>query len=395
MEQRKLLLERLQFTTGTPKKIHQNACQNFASPLKAPPTGGRIHKKIELFMRKVAHLAHLRIHELVGELNKEGIKIRATVVQQVEYVFMYVITQTSLAQDRHIDQVIMCILYGVCKINRITITFKQIIEKYLGQPQANSQTFRLVRLTGATKFGDIIKFYNSIFLTSVESFLLEFEVADEHNTEEPCALNLRVYSPLKLHKSPQKIHNLLVSPRRTPLLLRDQANKSGNANSLVLGTLKSPQSDFERINSTINKTSNTNTVNRAKRRFDYSLSSPDPPTSPVQDIPQPITSPSTSPVSSLISTTTMGGLERVHEVGESHMRGRAEGGMDEDEMEEDYDEEEEGDEVVDEEEDDEEDEEDEEEEVLRVDPGSRKRRQDAIVVASLVEDSNKKTKRTR
>jgi len=301
---------------------------------------------------------------------------------------MYVVTKTSLAQDRHIDQLMMCILYGICKVNWIEITFKQITDTYRLQPQGNSQTFRLVRLSNATKFGNIIKFYNTIFLTAVEPFLLEFatdEQKRENENVEDTTVNLRVYSPLKLHKSPQKIHNLLVSPRRTPLLLRDQANKSTSSNSIVLGSLKSPQSDFERINSTINKT-----TNKAKRRLDYAT--PDTATQVEPTLPSPapalVSAPTPTPVTSL---STHVGQTRQSVPGVL-ARMRREG-------EEDYeDDEEEEDEVMEEEEEDDDDEDDEDEEdegQLRVDlSGNRKRKQDAVV-ASLVEDSNKKTKRTR
>ena len=37
---------------------------------------------------------------------------------------------------RHLDQIIMCSVYGVCKVNRHEVTFRQIIEQYKRQPKA-------------------------------------------------------------------------------------------------------------------------------------------------------------------------------------------------------------------------------------------------------------------
>jgi uncharacterized membrane protein YgcG len=90
---------------------------------------------------------------------------------------LYVITQTSLLKNRHIDQVIMCVLYALAKVtlpNRIT--FKAIIEKYHCQPQAKSYVYRYVPIT-PDEDADIIQFYNRVLLPTVEKFLLEFQVA--------------------------------------------------------------------------------------------------------------------------------------------------------------------------------------------------------------------------
>uniref|UniRef100_A0A6B2KXS7 Retinoblastoma-associated protein A-box domain-containing protein n=1 Tax=Arcella intermedia TaxID=1963864 RepID=A0A6B2KXS7_9EUKA len=249
-EQRGLLLERLNMMSGTPKKILSAACKNFSSPVKGP--SGKIHKKIELFMRKVTHLAHLRIQEFIRELNtEENIKITPSLICMIEYSFVHVVTQTSLPMDRHMDQLIMCLIYGICKAKRVPLTFKQIIEKYSNQPQATPQTYRTVKL-GDSKFGDIIKFYNTVFLPTVEAFILELEDTEEEKVDQLPKVNLQVHSPLKLLKSPQKINNITISPRKTPLLLRDRGNTSNSTgnSSFVLGMFKSPQ--LERLNETIN-----------------------------------------------------------------------------------------------------------------------------------------------
>jgi hypothetical protein len=53
----------------------------------------------------------------------------------------HVLTEkTTLMIDRHLDQIIMCSIYGVCRVNQLKdITFKNIIEQYKIQPQASSK----------------------------------------------------------------------------------------------------------------------------------------------------------------------------------------------------------------------------------------------------------------
>lgn len=52
--------------------------------------------------------------------------------------------QTSLLYNRHLDQILLCALYGVCKVNKLPITFKEILHHYRDQPQYNPETYRTV-----------------------------------------------------------------------------------------------------------------------------------------------------------------------------------------------------------------------------------------------------------
>lgn len=54
---------------------------------------------------------------------------------------------TGLLYGRHLDQVILCALYGVCKVNQLkNITFKDIITHYKKQAQAKNSIFRTVSI---------------------------------------------------------------------------------------------------------------------------------------------------------------------------------------------------------------------------------------------------------
>ena len=55
--------------------------------------------------------------------------------------------QTSLLYNRHLDQVLLSAIYGICKVAQLKqISFKQIINHYRRQPQAKSDVFRTVVL---------------------------------------------------------------------------------------------------------------------------------------------------------------------------------------------------------------------------------------------------------
>ncbi len=55
--------------------------------------------------------------------------------------------QTSLLYNRHLDQVLLSAIYGICKVAQLKqISFKQIVNHYRRQPQAKSDIFRTVVL---------------------------------------------------------------------------------------------------------------------------------------------------------------------------------------------------------------------------------------------------------
>ncbi len=67
---------------------------------------------------------------------------------QVYHLMQHILfKQTSLLYNRHLDQVLLSAVYGVCKVAQLKqISFKQIINHYRRQPQAKSDIFRTVVL---------------------------------------------------------------------------------------------------------------------------------------------------------------------------------------------------------------------------------------------------------
>ena len=78
----------------------------------------------------------------------------------------------SLLKNRHMDQLIMCSIYIVCRISGIEVHFKDILSAYRQFDQAtNSRIYREVVINGDVD--DIVAFYNKIFVLRLKSYSLD------------------------------------------------------------------------------------------------------------------------------------------------------------------------------------------------------------------------------
>jgi retinoblastoma-associated protein len=271
-QQRELLLHRLS-EIGTPSKPANSACQVFSSPISKPPSSPAKNSNFssfEYFVRKVAHLAALRIRKLCLDLNESPemkTKLGDRTEKQIEMAFIKTTLEyPEIFKNRHIDQIIMCTLYGICKLNRIEVTFRVIIEKYMKQPQANTRVYRVV-LLNENATGDIIKFYNAVFIPSVEKVIVEFKTseADTRPIQDDNTKFLAMASPFK-QKSPQKVQNLVISPMKTPLSLNTRKTQPHHTPAIYQFGV-SPVKDLDQIN----KSMNTRTeLNSARRSLNFS-----------------------------------------------------------------------------------------------------------------------------
>jgi retinoblastoma-like protein 1 len=115
----------------------------FASPQRPSPLGGGetcAETVINVFFQKVLILAAVRIRNLCERLGQSQ-----QLVERVYGVFQHTLQrETSLFFNRHIDQLILCSIYGVCKVSKVTVTFRDIIHQYRLQPQCKFHVFRNV-----------------------------------------------------------------------------------------------------------------------------------------------------------------------------------------------------------------------------------------------------------
>ncbi|ELT97791.1 hypothetical protein CAPTEDRAFT_132839 [Capitella teleta] len=122
---------------------------------------------LSLFFVKACRLAHHRMSILCGHLDLNS-DLQKQIWSCIETCICH---RTKILQDRHLDQVIMCALYGVCKIREKDITFRSIVKKYLLLPHSSSQVYRHVAMPDEAA-SSIISFYNQIFMQQLKDHLV-------------------------------------------------------------------------------------------------------------------------------------------------------------------------------------------------------------------------------
>lgn len=205
----------------------------------------------------------------------------------------YSISRHHFFFNRHIDQIILCSIYGVAKISQFNLTFREIILNYRKQPQCKPQVFRSVFVdwSSARRNGrqgqdhvDIITFYNEIFISSVKPLLVELgavgtsvrpnlvpEVNNDKDAQCPGSPKISTFPTLP-DMSPKKVsavHNVYVSPLRSSKMDALISNGSRSYYACVgesTHAYQSPSKDLTAINDRLN--SNNRSRVRGALNFD-------------------------------------------------------------------------------------------------------------------------------
>jgi hypothetical protein len=159
--------------------VMADAASGEAAQARTPP-----HSLLMLY-RKLLQMVATRLFALSRQLN-----LPIDVFQELWSALVHALTTLVILQavlrDRHVDQVIMCTVYGVCKVQSRALTFRAIIEAYRSaMPAAPSSVYRDVRI-GDGQSGDIIQFYNTVFIPVMERPLLDLHarvVANRSTTD--------------------------------------------------------------------------------------------------------------------------------------------------------------------------------------------------------------------
>lgn len=95
-----------------------------------------------LFFRKFYMLGFVRMQNLCNSLAI----VETDLKKKIWTIFEYSIKdRTELMKDRHLDQILMCAIYVICKLADIERnTFTEIMRYYRFQPQAESHIYRSV-----------------------------------------------------------------------------------------------------------------------------------------------------------------------------------------------------------------------------------------------------------
>ncbi|XP_031749859.1 retinoblastoma-like protein 1 isoform X1 [Xenopus tropicalis] len=216
------------------------------------PTSARKPKKtgsLALFFRKVYHLASVRLRDLCLKLD-----VSNDLRRKIWTLFVYSLVHcTDLMKDRHLDQLLLCAVYIMAKISKEERLFHDIMKCYRNQPQANSHVYRSVLLKripqasgdetstsqdvemtarnssdshptpsgftgspcGNAERGDLITFYNNVYVERVRSFALKFASTQDHLMDAP---PLSPFPSIKQQAiSPRRVsqqHSIYVSPHK-------------------------------------------------------------------------------------------------------------------------------------------------------------------------------------
>lgn len=86
----------------------------------------------------------MRIDHLCSKLGITAMDLQC----KIWTVFEYSVRYTDLMKNRHLDQLLMCAVYVICKVTSKTYQFTDIMKQYREQPQANSDIYRNVLIKG-------------------------------------------------------------------------------------------------------------------------------------------------------------------------------------------------------------------------------------------------------
>ncbi|EDO46411.1 predicted protein [Nematostella vectensis] len=227
----------------TPQAAVATSHSASTTPAKPKKTGS-----LALFFRKVYHMASVRLRDLCARLDVNE-ELRGKMWTCFEHSLMHL---PEIAKDRHLDQILMCCVYVMGKVTNSELSFQNIMKCYRTQPQAASHVYRSVMIknrrrapipnTGSessrgdsgstrtspirststipstppppggssstenspvleTERGDLIEFYNKVFIKTIKNFALKFSSSDRSLESPPL-------SPLPI------VRNQGHSPRR-------------------------------------------------------------------------------------------------------------------------------------------------------------------------------------
>jgi len=141
---------------------------------------------ISFVMRKLLKSIYFRIRAVCAALNlSQDTLLHTQILVSFRYLLRYHI---SIFNDRHVDQLLLCSIYGVCRVMKTkpTTTFGKIIDAYIaarGGEQGERACRAIVRHVkfvspgnenrrGTPVAGDIISFYNSVYVPKMQKYFL-------------------------------------------------------------------------------------------------------------------------------------------------------------------------------------------------------------------------------
>ncbi|GJQ66563.1 hypothetical protein Trydic_g4544 [Trypoxylus dichotomus] len=193
-----------------------------------------------IIFRKFYNLAGVRMDHLCSKLGITAMDLQC----KIWTVFEYSVRYTDLMKNRHLDQILMCAVYVICKVTGRTYQFTDIMKQYRDQPQANSDIYRnvLIKEDATPSRSDLIQFYNKVYVTKIREFALKFS---NQGTNLPLS-PLPVVKPLIASPKTEIQKNIFIKPYDSPT----KVFNSGRIMQYCFN--RSTSEDLRDINNTIN-----------------------------------------------------------------------------------------------------------------------------------------------
>ncbi|XP_072943092.1 retinoblastoma-like protein 1 isoform X2 [Epargyreus clarus] len=236
---------------GTTPQPSQPPSNGETTPNTTPK---KANNSLILFFRKFYSLAVVRMNDLCTRLRLADDELKRKIWTCLEHS---VVHQTQLMRDRHLDQILMCAVYVICKVsnsasNPVERTFADIMRYYRQRPLADNHVYRSVLIKqsdgeGSPERGDLINFYNKVYVQCMQNFALRF--TGRHKDE--CGLSPLPAGRGAAARSPagQRVserHQLYVKPLPAP-----HAAAAPPQHHLTYRFSRSPAKDLHAINTMV------------------------------------------------------------------------------------------------------------------------------------------------
>ncbi|XP_076278998.1 retinoblastoma-like protein 1 isoform X1 [Lasioglossum baleicum] len=276
----RILLLPEQITVSRASSVQSTSTPMQTMTMNREPARPKRTGSVALFFRKYYNLASVRMSDLCGSLEIMDTDLK----RKIWTIFEYSIKdRTELMKDRHLDQILMCAIYVICKLAKLEKnSFTEIMRCYRLQPQAVSHIYRSVLIAktstnqlqpnneesgskdvsdkeanvapptpsnmagtsqsfGEETRGDLIKFYNTVYVPQVK------EVANKLGLARGSVMNLSL-SPLPKGKPPASSPVRHVTSSIMTRNLDPKAISASPAPQLSYCFSRSPAKDLEAIN---------------------------------------------------------------------------------------------------------------------------------------------------
>uniref|UniRef100_A0A674AS26 Retinoblastoma-like 1 (p107) n=1 Tax=Salmo trutta TaxID=8032 RepID=A0A674AS26_SALTR len=174
---------------------------------------------LALFFRKVYHLASVRLRDLCVRLD-----ISAELRGKIWTCFEHSIVQCpELMKDRHLDQFVYFLLFYL-QLNALIKPLESLINAFIERTEREllnaaekaDQSSRAEALVQGEERGDLIQFYNSVYVLKIKGFAIRYAAPSMDNRMEAPPLSpfpsMRA-QPLSPRRISQR-HSIYVSPHK-------------------------------------------------------------------------------------------------------------------------------------------------------------------------------------